>query len=145
MIKVKHNELANQQLAMAFHTICSGKVDIMTAGRISRTLKKIEEARAKMGDLYREEIINKFSAKDEDGKIKTESGDPEKFMIAEEKKDELEAAVKAFGEKEVELDIIPFTPTSLQGVKLSAHEYNAIKAFLIEFPQAVNENVVPLN
>lgn len=122
MIKIKRSQLADMRFVMAIQKLANIPMNTNTAHSIKKIIQTLDEARTEMSADYKSEIVEKFSQRDEEGKIAWEDANQSNFKVLEGKEAELREAQEEFGNKELEVPGIKVNLANLNGIQLSPAE-----------------------
>jgi hypothetical protein len=122
MIKITYNQISNYDLVSAIQKIANTQLPIKVAYNVKKLVDQMTIARKKIGEEYQKEVVDLFAVKEE--------GKPD--SIPDDKKEEMEKAQAAFGEKIVEIDRPKIHVHEIQNVQLTVRELSAIDALIAD-------------
>ena len=131
-VTMKYKTISEEEFAIAMHKVCQTPVGNQAACAIRRVSKALNKARDLIAKEYTDEIVEKFGAKDANGKIIIPKGSM--FTVDETKRDEFNKAQDEFGKKEVILECGPLTSTELSDIKLSGRDLEVMGELFSETP-----------
>ena len=121
-LKISYKDLSSFEFAQTMQKIGSTPTHGQLASRIHKVVKALDRARKAVRDEYRKEIIETFGKRDDKGALVRPQDNPEGFEPIEEKKDEFLKAHDAFGDRQADLDVKPFTVDMFGDMKISASD-----------------------
>lgn len=129
-IKVKLGTIINERFRMLMSKLIQTPTDNVSACHIHKVYKEVEkhgDAYAKRFNKFKEE----FAQRGEDGKIvlgRDTDGieQPDTWVVLEEKRDDLNKAMKELHDEEATINWRPLTPNTLKDIKLSAYEIDLL-------------------
>lgn len=128
-IEVKYSDLSNFHIDSTLSRMAEVVTDGHSAYKIKKMCRAVNDAKKKIAAEYDEEIVKKFSKKDEAGnviRVQPEK-DPLGFLPEDSQKDALKEAFKAFGEKTVFIDRPALTLHDLRDMPMSALDQYILK------------------
>jgi len=128
-IEVKYSDLSNFHIDSTLSRMAEVVTDGHSAYKIKKMCRAVNDAKKKIAAEYDEEIVKKFSKKDEAGnviRVQPEK-DPLGFLPEDSQKDALKEAFKAFGEKTVFIDRPALTLHDLRDMPMSALDQDSLK------------------
>lgn len=124
--KIKYKEISSFEFQSVVQKIANTPTGGKSACHIRHITKEISEARDRISDEFRRDIMEVFGEKDENGALKRPDHQPNGFTPVADRIEEFKKAQDAFAEREVELKWRKLTPSCLADVKLSGAEMNTI-------------------
>ncbi len=128
MVKMKYSEIMGFPFSQAIQKIASTPTHGAKAAQIHKVIKQLSAARKEIQKQFWNDIAEVYGKRDEAGKLVRPDGDEAGFEPIEEKKEELLAAQEAFGNSEVAFNAQPFSLQTLEDVKISAKDLEALGA-----------------
>lgn len=125
MIKIPYSKFSTFEFQSACNKIASTPTDGNSAYKIRKILKELKDARAKIAEEYRKELMDVYAVRDAEGKYTEET-----FAPIAEKAEEFQKAQEKFGEKEVTVLRPLLTLHDIRDMKLSANEQEALSLIL---------------
>lgn len=128
-IEVKYSDLSNFHIDSTLARMAEVITDGHSAYKIKKMCRAVNDAKKKIAAEYDEEIVKKFSKKDESGnviRVQPEK-DPLGFVPDDEQKEGLKDAFKAFGEKTVWIDRPALSLHDLRDMPMSALDQDSLK------------------
>lgn len=119
--KLTYMEISNFDFQKAMQKMESAPTDGFTAYRIGKISAALKNARKKITDEYKNEIVEKYAKRDADGKY-----DENNFVPNEETLADFQQAQDDFGKREIFIDRHPFTIADIKDIKLSSAEMTAL-------------------
>jgi hypothetical protein len=125
-MKMKYKDLGSFEFQNLMQTIRAAKTSNVNACRISAIWKQVTAARTQIMEEYTKEIMEVYAKRDENGAIIIPEGQQAGFTPIEDKIEEFTKAQDAFGEKEYTFTCMPFNPSHLSDVKMSAKDIETL-------------------
>lgn len=128
-IELKYSDLSNFHIDSTLARMAEVVTDGHSAYKIKKMCRAVNEAKKKIASEYDEEIVKKFSKKDESGNVVRvqPDKDPLGFVPDDTQKDGLKDAFKAFGEKTIWIDRPALTLHDLRDMPMSALDQDSLK------------------
>lgn len=126
-VTLKYSEIHNFTFAQAVQKIAASPTSGRIACRIRRTVQELTKAREMIKAEYEKDIIGPFTHRDAEGKEVVDENNTEGFNPDPARMEELNKAQAAFGERQAALECFPFTLETIQDIKISAQEIEAMK------------------
>lgn len=131
MISIKYSTLSGFQFSEALQKIAGTPTHGQKASAIHKIIKAVSRAKTQISKEYQTDIVGVWGKKDEAGLVIRPEGEPHGFTPLEGKEDEFMAAQEDFGHKLADLNCDPFTLQTLEDVKLSAQNLEALQELYI--------------
>ena len=154
VIKLKSKNIGGFEFEQIIMKLRNVQTNNKAASHINQVIKKINDARLKLHEEYMEQVVGKFAKRTETGEIDRTGGQPGDaghFNIPDEVMEDFKKAVDEFGEKDVEINWRPLTPSCFDDLKVSAKEIDLLGPLYTEqegpgVPQfsSVNNTVRPM-
>lgn len=106
MLKIKRSQLANMQFVVAMQKLAQVPMNTPTAFTLKNILQTLNSAREEMSADHKEQIIMKYSQKDEAGNVVHEDEEKTRFKVIDGMAEELDQAQKDFFDYELSLPCV---------------------------------------
>lgn len=129
-------ELKSYEIIGMYKTLeklTNADVSFKTAVKLAKNVNELSTA-AKLADQKQQELIKEYGKKDENGEIKPN----EDGTITLENPNDYYSKLQDILNSEIEVDLHIVDPDEFENVKLSANDYNILKA-MFEAPSATEE------
>lgn len=126
-IKMKYKDIGAFEFSSLIQKLAQTPTETKKAERICGIVRQIQNARNRIADGYKKDVMEVFGQKNEDGSLKRPENEPSGFVPDESRMEDLNKATEQFGEKEMAFECLPLTSSTLSDIKMSAKEIELLK------------------